>query len=446
LAAENSFPAQPAVVWDALTRWFAAAPAVAGEWLAATVQNRDADARPTLVKMLVATADRRTLSSHQQLCEEIATGRVDRPRTPVVAFLTSLSAPTAISHVFASETCLRFGSIPYLVSTPSLRSGELQFDALVDRLRGYGRTAVGADLFLALLRLEPVDPERLNALDGLSLPVWTASVQSTSRISGWARADAVDLVRRWVVGGGLPARTSNHDEDTVSLDPVLLPVDRAAFPGIPAELVAGHRSGVQEEYDAWDMTAETTFGVVPRWSDLLAARTQLQFDQSQRVAPRWLPLLVECPEAPGAALHHVIAATLCHAGEDHRLLAVDATLSLMGRRWWDADAYTRCCEHMLEGGNLRLARLASSWEQVILGGGLMALWPTVLSVLDDACARVGKPAGLAELLAMVRRYVAAVPDVVLPASVHSLAESKGASRARIEAAALVAAAGDGVRS
>jgi hypothetical protein len=137
----------------------------------------------------------------------------------------------------------------------------------------------------------------------------------------------------------------------------------------------------------------------------------------------------------------VVASTLCHADEDHRLRAVDATLILMERRWWDADAYTRCCAHLLESGDLRLARLASSWEQVILGGGLMALWPSVLRVLEDACARERKPAGLAELLAMVRRYVRAVPRADLPASVHALAGSKGGSKARLEAVALVVAAG-----
>jgi hypothetical protein len=146
---------------------------------------------------------------------------------------------------------------------------------------------------------------------------------------------------------------------------------------------------------------------------------------------------------PGLAVQHDIAATLCHADEDRRLLAVEAALALMGRGRWDSTAYTECCLHLLNDGVLRLARLGHSWEQLILAGGLQPLWPTAMTVLGKASVLERKPAGLAELSGVLRRYVSAVPDPQIPESVLELAASKGSSKARVEAAAFVAAAAQG---
>jgi hypothetical protein len=328
------------------------------------------------------------------------------------------------------------------VSTPTRTDGTLDLPTLVDRLRGYGDTPVGpADLFLALLRLEPLPQDPPDGLDEVRAPLWSAD----SHPARWSlrrrpapATTAADLVRRWVEGGGLPRFPTRHEGGAVNLDPVRLPLDLADVPGMPAELETGHVDGVQDEYYDWGLTVETGVGVAPGWADLLAARIQRQFDQAGRMPPRWLPLMASSPD-PGPAVVHVVAATLSHADEDHRLLAVDSALVLMGRGRWNPDDYTACCRHMLADGVLRLARLAHAWEQLILAGGLQLLWPTVTAVLDDAAALDRKPPGLADLLGMVRRYVGAVPDPVLPDAVHALAESRGSSKAKAEAAALVAA-------
>jgi hypothetical protein len=112
----------------------------------------------------------------------------------------------------------------------------------------------------------------------------------------------------------------------------------------------------------------------------------------------------------------------------------------MGRGRWDSAAYTDCCLHLLADGVLRLGRLGHSWEQLILAGGLQPLWPTAMVVLGKASVLERKPAGLAELYGVLRRYVTAVPDPGIPESVRELASSKGSSKARVEAAAFVAAA------
>ena len=209
-------------------------------------------------------------------------------------------------------------------------------------------------------------------------------------------ADAVDLLRQWIEGGGLPELVTRHDGATVTVEPVRLPIDIGVIPGIPAGLLAGHTSGTHLEYDEWAIRTETGFGIVPAWPDLLAAKTQTQYDQAARNPPRWLPMMAHAP-GPGLAVQHDIAATLCHADEDRRLLAVEAALALMGRGRWDSAAYTDCCLHLLTDGVLRLGRLGHSWEQLILAGGLQPLWPTAMVVLGEASVLERKPAGLAEL-------------------------------------------------
>lgn len=428
--------ADGAVFWDAIVRWSARSPEEVRYWAWSANQSLGDGVRPPSALWAVVTAADVTANTHETLCGKIANG-VPAPTDWEIA---GPSLTGAVHEIFASETILRLGTIPYLLSTPTQWNGLLSFDTLVDRLKGYGRTSAGpTDLFLALLRLEPTPPERTTQLDGLSLDLWSPG-------SRWRTAnhtaDAVDLLRQWIEGGGLPKLVTRHDGATVTVDPVRLPIDISLVPGIPAGLLAGHTSGTHREYHEWAIRAETGFGIVPAWPDLLAAKTQTQYDQAARHPPRWLPMMAHAP-GPGLAVQHDIAATLCHADEDRRLLAVEAALALMGRGRWDSTAYTECCLHLLTDGVLRLGRLGHSWEQLILAGGLQPLWPTAMTVLGKASVLERKPAGLAELFGVLRRYVSAVPDPQIPESVLELAASKGSSKARVEAAALVAAAAQG---
>ena len=428
--------ADGAVFWDAIVRWSTRSPQEVRYWAWSANQSLGDGVRPPSALWAVVTAADVTAKTHKTLCDKIANG----VHAPTDWEIASLSLTGAVHEIFASETTLRLGTIPYLLSTPTQWNGLLSFDTLVDRLKGYGRTSAGpTDLFLALLRLEPTPPERTTQLDGLSLDLWSpGSRWRTAKHTG----DAVDLLRQWIEGGGLPKLVTRHDGATVTVEPVRLPIDISLIPGIPAGLLVGHTSGTHREYHEWAIRAETGFGIVPAWPDLLAAKTQTQYDQAARHPPRWLPMMAHAP-GPGLAVQHDIAATLCHADEDRRLLAVEAALALMGRGRWDSTAYTECCLHLLNDGVLRLGRLGHSWEQLILAGGLQPLWPTAMTVLGKASVLERKPAGLAELSGVLRRYVSAVPDPQIPESVLELAASKGSSKARVEAAAFVAAAAQG---
>lgn len=434
------------LLWDVVVRWVWRDPVGARSWAHGFEDPLEPWPPSAFHALRPQPSHAVTPESHRELCalvERAHTG-VRAARVTEAWGLLGRTTSQVLHDVFRSETTLRLGSIPYLLCTPTRRDASLDLTALVERLRGYAEgshLAGPADLFVALSSLEPTDAARVRDLDGLTVGLWTQD--GPGRLGRLFRrhpapVDAVEVVRRWVAGGGLPALDVGHQDGTITVVPPPLPVPTETFHGIPPSLQVGHEAGVHEEYADWSLHVETDSGMLPGWADLLAAKVQGSFDQQGRFAPLMLPSMAASPR-PGRAVVHAVAATLSHADEDRRLLAVDAALTLIGRGLWDPEDYTTCCEHLLASGELRLARLAHSWEQLVLAGALQVLWPTALSVLDRACALERKPAGLADLLGMLRRYVPAVPDVVVPGPVAALAASKSASKARAEAVAFLRA-------
>jgi hypothetical protein len=352
----------------------------------------------------------------------------------------SMPVTRALLHLHQRESLLAAGSIPCLLSTPSDESSVLAFGDLVARLRVYGDARCGElDLFQALLRLEPVDPARAVELDGITVAMRGRGSATRWRVPGIGRrstdSDAVALVRQWVRGGGLPELTTHMGPDGIRVQPVSLPVALEAFPTVPPALFAGHQRGRDREFYDYDVSSDCTAAVVPHWPDLVVAKTASLFDQSTKAPPRWLPWLTTTGGSAGLPLHHAVAATLSHADDEGRLLAVDAALTLMAQRRFDASLFEQACLLLLGSGQLRLARTAAAWEQLMLGGGLKALWPALVAVVNASCEMRRKPAGLYELLAVARRYAPAVPGGSVPLSVAALAASSGSSKAHIEARA-----------
>lgn len=366
-------------------------------------------------------------------------GGVARPHVSQDWHLSSMPVTWALMRLHVSESLLAAGRVPCLLSTPSDESGLLSFDDLLSRLRRYGGVPCGElDLFQALMRLEPVDPGRAGELDGVAVTLRGREVTGLRRLlrsTPSPGGDAVAVVRQWVAGGGLPALDVRAVDGGLHVAPVELPVPLQAFPSVPPDLVAGHEPGRHKGFSEYQVAADTTLDVVPRWPDLVAAKTYSSFDQSSKTPPRWLEWLVEAPGEAGPAVHLVLASTLGHADERCRLLAVDAALALMSQERFDTALFEQACLRLLERGELRLARTAAAWEQLILGGGLRHLWPALVAVVDAACGQERKPAGVHELLAVARRYAGAVPGGQLPRGVAELAGAKGSSKVHVEARA-----------
>jgi hypothetical protein len=371
-------------------------------------------------------------------------------REPEYWQLTYRPASSAFAYLHGQEALLRAGRIPYLLSTPSYDNGVLGFDHLVERIRRYGSTPCGPlDLFQALLRLEPVPVERLDALPAGVLPIELPMATSSGllgRLIGRravSAPDAISVIRRWVQGGGLPGLVTGVDEGKVRVEVPELPVDLALFPDLPPGLVTGHDPGRDDGMQSWQVTPATSVAVCPRWPDLLAAKLADEFEQASKYSPHWLRWLATRDAGVGA--HYVLVVGLAYPDEQSRLLSVDALLVLIGQGGFAPELFTAAALARFRAGSLPLARTSAAWEQAILGGALRSIWPTVIAVLDEACRAARRPTGLAELIALVRRYLPAVPEPVVPPAVRALAESKGSTKAVVEARALVAAS-EGVRS
>lgn len=416
-------PADAALVLDGIVRWFGRDPDGCMGWVRRQVAPDTTDGPMTPYFRSIARHGGHTELDHANTYDD-----------------RSASPSSAVDLVLRSEVTARLGSIPYLLSTPTSEDGTLDLGAFVDRLRGYGRIPVGpADLFVALARIGAVDPATTATVDVPSIPMWSPRERPRKLFARRsAPIDAGDVAARWFAAGGLPPLRCHHDEGQVVVAPVESPVPLAQFPGIPEAMFGGRVRDDHRRTYTWSLRSGE-LGLFPTWVDLVAASLDCEFDQSARPGPEWLPLFVQAP-SPGLAVQHLVAATLGHADEDRRLIAVESALVLMGRGRWSIDAYTECCNHLLDEGQLRLARLGHAWEQLILAGGMQPLWPTAMAVVDRAASADRKPAGLSDLLAVLRRYVPSVPEPEVPPAVEALANGRGASKAKVEAGAFVAAA------
>lgn len=436
-------PADPAMFWDALVRWAFRDVREAREWAAFYTgwDSRDTDHLEwAAYSALHATTKPYTLDRYRELRDATASARTGS-RVPTGSSYVDSGGSLArhLGEVLAAETSLRLGSTPFLVSTPSTDDGTLHFDDFVGRLRDLSPGSVGTfDFLVALLRLERVDPARVGELDAVQVRLWTPDSESRFRLRRAPVADAASIARSWILGGGRPELPVQYQGTEITVAPVTLPIDLSLFHGFPIALIMGYAGPSDGIVNDWNVDVEREFGVIPGWTDHVAASLQRSFDQAGRLAPPWLPMMAASPE-PGLAIQRAVAETLGHEDADHRLAASEAALTMMGRGRWDPDAYTFTCLQLLGEGRLRLTRLGHAWEQVILGGGIQPLWPTAIAVLDTAAGMDRVPTGLADLLAVIRRHVGTVPQPELPDSVRRLAASKGSSKARAEAVALLEA-------
>ena len=374
-----------------------------------------------------------------------------RPVEVTRPFRQGVDFETLVTMLVA-ETLLRVSTPTELLSTPSRQDGSLTFDDLVVRLRATAGAGYGpVDLLQALLRLEPTDPDRLHLLDGLAVAPYD---HPPPRRRWWQRdtavfEDAVPVVRAWVQGGGLPVRIGTVVDGRASCPSVRLPAVPPGLVGHP--VIAALTAAVEpqlDEPDCWGkrtnwLIPRTVLGVVPAWSEAVAPDQECFLVEHRITSPYCLRMMVGAPGRLGPAVHLHAARLLGGPAPEERALAVEEVLVAVGQRRLDPGLFAQHSLYWVSSGAAPLARTSEAWEQVVLGGGLGFLWPTLRAALQHATTRNPKPAGLAELLRMVRPYlgtvVANVPDPVLPNGVTALAGEAAASKARAEARALVAA-------
>lgn len=115
--------ADGAVFWDAIVRWSARSLQEVRYWAWSANESLGDGVRPPSALWAVVTAADVTPKTHKTLCDKIANGVHHGPADWEIA---SLSLTGAVHAIFASETTLRLGTIPYLLSTPTQWNGLLR--------------------------------------------------------------------------------------------------------------------------------------------------------------------------------------------------------------------------------------------------------------------------------------------------------------------------------
>ena len=328
-----------------------------------------------------------------------------------------------------------------LLSTPTADVGTLDTLTLAARIQANARAKARwrpYDLQQALFRL-PVPAAGsaalaadLEALKGLKL-----------RGPKLLAPDGVDLTRRWLRGErfAVPGTADGvlRIGELTSTEP-----DHP----IPDLQASGNRPTAVSFYGTRQFAAY--LDVLPFDAEALGPRTlpPSRHNLSRSV----LPLVTMAAARPvGEIARAALALTAwftVHEDARSRALAASVLLDLAGRGLLSAQqdqGYPDVVAQLVTDGTFPLARASDTWEQVILGGGLKAVWPAIVAGLSAATALPRTPSGLADLLRVLRPYLTSVPrgltlppvpaGGVLPQGVLDLAAKKGGTKAQLEARA-----------
>jgi hypothetical protein len=359
-----------------------------------------------------------------------AVGRPDPGGRPLVmpSWFGHLLPATQFLHTL--ECLLVADRTPVVLASPEWRDGTLSYETLIRRLRSAGSRggAVGhLDLVRALHRMRPVEPADSSRLDALE-PVSTHPPLTSS--AGDEAHDAVELVRTWVQSGGLP------------------PLDAVAVDGLWTSDAA---SPVAYATCRAVPTALATAGFFLGWDDERAALEPLRPDRTCREAYAEAPeagQIQGLPEAlsgeVGEPLHDRYLAQLTHLHRGADLVRPLRALELpLAHARLRTDLIVRAALGRHRANTLRIGHLASSVEVLCERGSLSALWEPMLEVAAALAEQPTRPSDLHALLRVLNRYVVEVPAPRhVPAGLRTLAASKGSTKARTEACALVAALED----
>lgn len=344
-----------------------------------------------------------------------------------------------LAYVHACETLLRLGRMTGLLSTPSRPDGSIAFEDLRDRLRAEA-DAGPVDLFRALLRLEPVGPDRLGELDGLALPL---DREVCGPDAPAVLPDAVEVVRDWVRAKGLRARVRLHTDSARAsrywvLAHVEVPAAARALPTIPPHLLQpdGNRRNTDDNAVA---------DLLPWHPEVVAAQTSSSWTRDERDDPGLLAWVCTVPGPLGpAVLDHLLGLQestdelVRDAGSRH-------LLRLLAQGRLDTALLVQVAADRLTAGELSLVRLARAWEQLLGDGSLRRLWHAALGIGAAAVSQTPRPPGAADWLRMLAGFVSEVPEPALPAALAAFAAGRGTTSAHLEARALAAACAGGAR-
>ena len=265
------------------------------------------------------------------------------------------------------------GTQPFLLAVPTLSTGALDADALVERLselEELGVEPAQVDLAQALLRVTPATETR------------------TLRAVGKLRSAAGQRLARWLRDGGLPHQDSEPKGwyQCESLRSYGEPVRPGAAPDPSFPPAAAALIGPYQKRSRMLIGPPVPFWVaqLPHHRDEMAAR-----DYTENITSGWggegrrtrvLPFLAEADGPAGYAVHLALARGAASSPHGDAP-TVDALLVLAARGQLDTGLLGRLLEKLLRDGLARANRVAESLRTAAETGAYGTVWAVLQAAL-----------------------------------------------------------------
>ncbi|MDF6041114.1 DUF6493 family protein [Streptomyces sp. JH14] len=298
------------------------------------------------------------------------------------------------------------GRSPFLLATPTWRTGSLDPAVLVGRLRAYQRLGVepgAADFAQALLRVRRSGQHEAAAAAAL------LGTAQGDRLAAWLNADEpVGPVVPHPGEGAQPPARDEWQRSTAGARRVLpatgeRPVVQQEFPPPFRRLGSPHLANPRQCYHwgerpgFWFATLPEDGETVATW--LLPAITACA-TEGQRGAARSLPGLVELGGPAAQAIHLALAYGLGARHPEDRLSAVDALLVLASQGRLDAALLGRELAVLVDRDLVKPNRLAESARTAAATGACGTVLSVLSAVLPPLLAYEKAPRGLSDLLSV----------------------------------------------
>ncbi|MFG3487842.1 DUF6493 family protein [Streptomyces sp. NPDC047972] len=327
-------------------------------------------------------------------------------------------------------------ALPFLLAAPTLHTGEIAPEALVERLRAYGDAGVEpapADFAQALLRVGRTAPaaeeaaERAEALGtaaGRRLAVWLRTEEPLGTRVRFLPRGKDQASQKWWLAERIVVEIGERA--------VLREEFPAAFRWLGGELRATPRRCYH-----WLDTRAHWSAALPVDREFVAACVLSSLasgaDGDQRGLAEPLTALAEAGGPVGRSVHLALAFGLGCPDADDRLRAVDALLVLASRGDLDARLLGTELAWLVLEGSVKPNRLADALRTSAATGAYGTVW-TVLEPLLPELLSAEKPVrGLGEVLAVAADCVERCGAAGEVAGLEALASTRSSAQFVVQA-------------
>ncbi|GHF40918.1 hypothetical protein GCM10010504_05870 [Streptomyces griseus] len=357
------------------------------------------------------------------------------------------SAPRAAGLARAAEIGARMArgdALPFLLATPTWATGTIDPTELVRRLAAYEGAGV-----------VPGEADFLQALFRLDREVSAEAVTASARLTSPAGRRLADRL----ASGPLPDPAVFRETERLRLRTprpgVLVRVEAAEghadLPEPFRSLLAAHDPvGNPCACGGGVESSPHILAVLPQHREILAARmltgiaVAAEFD-NRGVGATALPALAESGGPAGPATHLALAYGLGARGDDERVSAVDALLTLAAAGALDAERLGRDLAELTRLRRLKPQRFVAALRTAVAPGAVPTVWGVLSAALPPLLAG-DPPQGLLAVLTLAAECAERSSAGGAIPGVDGLAGRPGSSQLVKQARRIQAATGDASRA